>query len=63
MTTPATGALQAAEHAAREAYGRLVAMLAWQWRDLAAAEDALSEAFATALARWPTEGIPRSPQA
>ncbi len=63
MTTPAADALQAAEHAAREAYGRLVAMLAWQWRDLAAAEDALSEAFATALARWPTEGIPRSPQA
>jgi RNA polymerase sigma-70 factor, ECF subfamily len=63
VTTPAAGALQAAEHAAREAYGRLVAMLAWQWRDLAAAEDALSEAFATALARWPTEGIPRSPQA
>ena len=63
MTIPAAGALLAAEHAAREAYGRLVAMLAWQWRDLAAAEDALSEAFATALARWPTEGIPRSPQA
>ena len=63
MTTPAAGALEAVEHAAREAYGRLVAMLAWQWRDLASAEDALSEAFATALARWPTEGIPKSPQA
>jgi predicted RNA polymerase sigma factor len=38
-------------------------MLAWQWRDLAAAEDALSEAFAAALARWPEQGIPDSPEA
>ena len=41
----------AAERVARESYGRLVARLAWQWRDLAAAEDALADAFAAALAR------------
>lgn len=48
---------------AREAYGRLVALLAYRWRDLAAAEDALGEAFATALARWPVDGVPASPEA
>lgn len=53
----------AAERAAREAYGRLMAWLAWQWRDLAAAEDALSDALLAALTHWPRDGIPESPQA
>lgn len=53
----------AAEAAARRGYGRLVAWLAWQWRDIAAAEDALAEAFATALERWPRDGVPASPEA
>jgi RNA polymerase sigma-70 factor (ECF subfamily) len=53
----------AAERAARESYGRLVALLAYGWRDLAAAEDALGDAFAAALARWPHEGVPASPDA
>jgi RNA polymerase sigma-70 factor, ECF subfamily len=52
-----------AERAARDAYGRLVAYLAWQWRDLAAAEDALAEAFVTALTRWPRDGVPSAPDA
>jgi len=52
-----------AERAAREAYGRLVAWLAWQWGDLAAAEDALSEALLKALTRWPHEGVPAAPDA
>jgi RNA polymerase sigma-70 factor, ECF subfamily len=56
-------AAQAAERVARECYGRLVALLAWQWRDLAAAEDALSEAFAAALRTWPVQGLPASPDA
>lgn len=56
-------AQRAAETAARQAYGRLVAWLAWQWRDIAAAEDALGEAFATALERWPADGVPASPEA
>ena len=59
----ASPASRAAERVAREAYGRLVALLAYRWRDLAAAEDALSEAFATALARWPVDGVPASPEA
>ncbi len=53
----------AAETAARRSYGRLLAWLAWQWRDVAAAEDALAEAFATALERWPRDGVPSSPDA
>jgi RNA polymerase sigma-70 factor (ECF subfamily) len=59
----ASGAAAAAAiRVARESYGRIVAWLAWQWRDIAAAEDALAEAFATALARWPAEGVPVSPE-
>jgi RNA polymerase sigma-70 factor (ECF subfamily) len=53
----------AAEAAARHSYGRLLAWLAWQWRDVAAAEDALADAFATALERWPVDGVPGSPDA
>lgn len=52
-----------AEAAAREAYGRLVAWLAWQWRDLAAAQDAMAEALLAALTHWPVQGVPTSPQA
>ena len=47
----------------RESYGRLVALLAFRWRDLAAAEDALADAFAAALAHWPSAGVPASPEA
>lgn len=53
----------AAERVARESYGRLVARLAWQWRDLAAAEDALADAFAAALRHWPERGVPDAPEA
>jgi len=52
-----------AEAAARHSYGKLVAFLAHQTRDVAAAEDALAEAFATALADWPTRGVPDNPEA
>lgn len=52
-----------AEAIARDGYGRLVAILASRSRDLVGAEDALSEAFASALEDWPTKGVPRSPEA
>jgi RNA polymerase sigma-70 factor (ECF subfamily) len=52
-----------AEAVARASYGKLVAFLAARTRDVAGAEDALSEAFAAALADWPQSGIPRSPEA
>lgn len=57
------GAAAAAERVARESYGRLVARLAGQWRDLAAAEDALADAFAAALRHWPEQGVPDAPEA
>jgi RNA polymerase sigma-70 factor (ECF subfamily) len=53
----------AVERAARRSYGRLLAYLAARTRDLAGAEDALSEAFASALATWPTQGVPLAPEA
>src|SRR3982074_53715 len=52
-----------AEAVARRSYGKLVAFLAGRTGDVAAAEDALSEAFGTALADWPTGEIPTSPEA
>jgi RNA polymerase sigma-70 factor (ECF subfamily) len=52
-----------AERVARQSYGRLVALLAARTRDVAGAEDALSEAFAAALADWPAQGVPRNPEA
>jgi RNA polymerase sigma-70 factor (ECF subfamily) len=53
----------AAEAVARRSYGKLVALLASRTRDVAAAEDALSEAFAAALDDWPRSGVPRTPEA
>lgn len=40
-----------------------MAWLAYQWRDVAAAEDAMSEALTKALERWPREGVPDAPEA
>ncbi|HMI95378.1 MAG TPA: sigma factor [Micropepsaceae bacterium] len=55
-------AWQAAENVARHSYGKLVAFLAAQTGDVARAEDALSEAFASALADWPLHGAPQNPE-
>ncbi len=46
---------------ARASRGRLVAMLAVASRDISAAEDAVSEAFASALQKWPSD-FPRNPE-
>lgn len=62
MTTHAASARAAAEKAARESYGKLVAYLAARSRDVAGAEDALSEAFAAALEQWPRSGVPARPE-
>lgn len=53
----------AAEQAARRSYGRLVAILSARTRDIAASEDALADAFARALERWPVDGVPVQPEA
>jgi predicted RNA polymerase sigma factor len=55
-------ARKTADAVARRSYGKLVAFLAARTRDVAAAEDALSEAFATALADWPAKGCPANPE-
>jgi predicted RNA polymerase sigma factor len=52
-----------ADAVARRSYGKLVAFLAVRTRDVAAAEDALSEAFTAALADWPRNGCPSNPEA
>ncbi len=52
-----------ADAVARRSYGKLIAFLAARTHDVAAAEDALSEAFASALATWPTNGCPANPEA
>jgi len=57
------GARETAETVARAAYGRLLAYLAARSRDVAAAEDALAEAFRAALETWPERGVPDQPEA
>ena len=52
-----------ADAVARRSYGKLIAFLAAKTRDVAAAEDALSEAFASALTNWPVNGCPSNPEA
>jgi predicted RNA polymerase sigma factor len=52
-----------AEAVVRRSYGKLVAFLASRTRDVAGAEDALSEALASALADWPLNGCPSNPEA
>ncbi len=59
----ATDAERAAAEAARTSYGRLVAYLAARTRDVAAAEDALGDAFRAALESWPATGVPDRPEA
>jgi RNA polymerase sigma-70 factor (ECF subfamily) len=53
----------AVERVARESYGRLVAYLSSRTRDVAGAEDALAEAFVSALRTWPENGVPANPEA
>lgn len=45
----------------RREYGRAVAVLVRQLGDISLAEEAVQDAFATALERWPASGVPPSP--
>jgi predicted RNA polymerase sigma factor len=63
--SPAEGdalARSTADQVARRSYGKLVAFLAARTRDVAAAEDALADAFAKALTEWSTNGCPSNPE-
>jgi RNA polymerase sigma-70 factor (ECF subfamily) len=45
----------------REEWTRVVASLARRFGDLDVAEEAAAEAFATAVERWPSDGVPPNP--
>jgi len=60
---PEADAPRAIERAARDSRARLVAFLAARSRDVAAAEDALADAFHAALVTWPRDGVPGNPEA
>jgi RNA polymerase sigma-70 factor, ECF subfamily len=47
----------------REEWARVVASVTRRFGDLDIAEDATAEAFAIAIERWPTEGVPLNPGA
>ena len=47
----------------REEWARVVATLARRFGDLDIAEEAAAEAFATAVERWPADGVPPNPGA
>jgi predicted RNA polymerase sigma factor len=55
-------AAERAESVARGSYGRLLALLAASNGDIAAAEDALGDAFVAALTTWPGRGVPENPE-
>ena len=47
---------------ARASYGRLLAYLSSETRDVVGAEDALGDALLAALTSWPKDGVPRQPE-
>jgi RNA polymerase sigma-70 factor (ECF subfamily) len=49
------------ERVFREEYGRAVAVLTRVFGDIDVAEDAVQDAFAEAVRRWPSAGLPPSP--
>ncbi|MHB8815883.1 MAG: RNA polymerase sigma factor [Steroidobacteraceae bacterium] len=54
---------EAITHTHQEEWALVVAALAKRFRDLDIAEEAAAEAFATALERWPADGVPPNPGA
>ncbi|WP_042432746.1 RNA polymerase sigma factor [Streptacidiphilus anmyonensis] len=54
---------EAVARAHREEWARVVATLARRFGDLDVAEEAAAEAFATAVERWPADGVPPNPGA
>jgi len=49
------------ERVFRQEYGRAVASLVRVFRDITIAEEAVQDAFTTAVQRWPSTGLPPSP--
>ncbi|MFE7802386.1 RNA polymerase sigma factor [Nocardia sp. NPDC057440] len=61
MTDDATVTPAVIEDVFAEHYGRAVAGLIRVFGDIDVAEDAVQDAFTTAVQRWPAEGLPPSP--
>ncbi|MCM3885540.1 RNA polymerase sigma factor [Frankia sp. R82] len=61
MSTP--DVREAITHVHRAEWAWVIAALTRRFRDLDLAEEAAAEAFATAVERWPAEGIPANPGA
>ena len=57
------GAREAITRAHHEEWARVVASLTRRFGDLGIAEEAAAEAFATAVERWPGDGVPPNPGA
>ena len=57
------GARAAASQAHQQDWARLIATLTRRFGDLDLAEEAAAAAFATAVARWPADGVPPNPGA
>ena len=55
------GAREAITRAHHEEWARVVASLTRRFGDLGIAEEAAAEAFATAVERWPADGVPPAP--
>ena len=55
-------AARTVEAVARASYGRLLAYLSSETRDVVGAEDALGDALLAALTSWPKDGVPRQPE-
>jgi len=63
MTTGTGGPPPEIERVFREEYGRAVAALVRRIGDIDLAQEAVQDAFATAIARWPRDGTPPNPGA
>ncbi len=59
----ATDVREAITQAHREEWARVIAALTRRFGDLDIAEEAAAEAFATAVERWPADGVPPNPGA
>src|SRR6266851_7830268 len=60
---PVSDVEEAVTRAHHEEWARVVASLTRRFGDLDIAEEAAAEAFATAVERWPADGVPPSPGA
>src|SRR6185437_4070722 len=60
---PVSDVEEAITRAHHEEWARVIASLTRRFGDLDIAEEAAAEAFATAVERWPADGVPPSPGA